>query len=612
MAAYTVINFNPCCEELDTLQFIADNPSNYSGGQTVIYNGLCYTVVLALGFGTPSFPNEPTFGGAAGGGPYDPDTAYIVADNNDCDNVLCPTNECGCYTLTSCNTTCDCIDIRIDNLSGFGTAQLTIATGSFPNMQPFWQFELVDGGGPTGAFFELSQDAGVGVWKIREIASITGIPNGGTILFTSKNTDDCPNNISMFPGDPLGYVLNTGGSFNAVTAQNTSCGTANQVVTTTTNLFEYNGQYIRIDGSDECFFVEINEGDCIDPISVTVTDGPYEDCPSCQNTCYLATNCFDSELTFILNVTNPSQIGATNSLSIEPGDIIIPGRVPTSIGDFDNCWTLELTECPDRDVVEYAVTNTFQSCEDCRILEVPPCYTLTDCLTLEETTYSGTLLGNYVGKTLQVVIDDEVFCYTVSEADECPEVTPPVFSLIIADCLDTCEECLPKCICSSAVNGSEIAVALRYIGCDGLEAFTEVVQPGARSERTCMIGFADANATNIYELGTCTGGECPSIPQPARKVKPGYDTPVCSADKYEKIVCSYSELLYKEVLQSRYGISDCCDEEDLYKREIDFNLLMLDVLNDPDYECTETSSNCGGCGYISSTIYYTECPEPEA
>ncbi len=39
---------------------------------------------------------------------------------------------------------------------------------------------------------------------------------------------------------------------------------------------------------------------------------------------------------------------------------------------------------------------------------------------------------------------------------------------------------------------------------------------------------------------------------------------------------------------------------------------MLDVLNDPDYECTETSSNCGGCGYISSTIYYTECPEPEA
>jgi hypothetical protein len=184
MAGYIVINFNPCCEELDTLQFIADNPSNYSGGQTVIYNGLCYTVVLAVGFGTPSFPNEPTFGGAAGGGPYDPDTAYIVSDDDDdgCNNVLCPTNECGCYTLTSCNATCDCIDIRIDNLSGFGTAQLTVPTGSFPNTQPFWQFQLIDGGGPTGAFFELSQDAGVGVWKIREIASITGTPNGGTII----------------------------------------------------------------------------------------------------------------------------------------------------------------------------------------------------------------------------------------------------------------------------------------------------------------------------------------------------------------------------------------------------------------------------------------------
>lgn len=493
MAGYIVINFVPCCKDLDVIRFIADNPSNYTAGQTVIYNDLCYTIVTAIGFGTPTSPNEPAYGGVAGGGPYLADTAYLISDENDCTNSLCPENECGCYTLTSCN-------------------------------------------------------------------EVEGVPV--------------------------------------------------QIINTTTNLFEYLGQYIRIEGSEECFFVEINTSGCKDPVSVIVADGPYVDCPSCQNTCYLATNCFE-ELTFILNVTNPGDIGATNSLSIEPGDIIVPGRVPTSIGDFDNCWTLELTECPDREVVEYAVTNTFQSCEDCRILEVPPCYVLTDCITQVETIYSGTLLSNYVGKTIQVVINDEVFCYSVTEAEECPEVTPPVFSLTIADCLDTCEECLPKCICSSAVNGSETAVALRYIGCDGLEAFTEVVQPGARSERTCMIGFADANATDIYQLGTCTDGQCPSIPKPARKVKPGYDSPVCSAEKYEKIVCRYAELMYKHVLQSRYGISDCCDEDDLVKREIEFDLLMLDVLNDPDYECTETNSNCGSCGYISTTIYYTECPEPE-
>ena len=495
MAGYIRINFIPCCKDLDVISFIADNPSNYTAGQTVIYNDLCYTIQTAIGFvPPPGLPFEPAYGGVAGGGPYLADTAYLISDENDCTNSLCPENECGCYTLTSCN-------------------------------------------------------------------EVEGVPV--------------------------------------------------QIINTVTNLFEYLGQYIRIEGSEECFFVELSTSGCKDPVSVIVADGPYVDCPSCQNTCYLATNCFDEELTFILNVTNPGDIGATNSLSIEPGDIIVPGRVPTSIGDFDNCWTLELTECPDREVVEYAVTNTFQSCEDCRILEVPPCYVLTDCITQVETIYSGTLLSNYVGKTIQVVINDEVFCYSVTEAEECPEVTPPVFSLIIADCLDTCEECLPKCICSSAVNGSEIAVALRYIGCDGLEAFTEVVQPGARSERTCMIGFADANATDIYQLGTCTDGQCPSIPKPARKVKPGYDSPVCSAEKYEKIVCRYAEIMYKHVLQSRYGISDCCDEDDLVKREIEFDLLMLDVLNDPDYECTETNSNCGSCGYISTTIYYTECVEPE-
>jgi hypothetical protein len=49
--------------------------------------------------------------------------------------------------------------------------------------------------------------------------------------------------------------------------------------------------------------------------------------------------------------------------------------------------------------------------------------------------------------------------------------------------------------------------------------------------------------------------------------------------------------MYKDVLEQRYGISNCCPEE-LIRWEIKHEILMLDSLVNPDYNCMPPV-NCG-------------------
>ena len=60
---------------------------------------------------------------------------------------------------------------------------------------------------------------------------------------------------------------------------------------------------------------------------------------------------------------------------------------------------------------------------------------------------------------------------------------------------------------------------------------------------------------------------------------------------YEKISCKSSQALYRNVLNLRYGISNCCPEEDEYwliKKE----LIDLAALYDPAYPCAPNNP-CG-------------------
>jgi hypothetical protein len=66
----------------------------------------------------------------------------------------------------------------------------------------------------------------------------------------------------------------------------------------------------------------------------------------------------------------------------------------------------------------------------------------------------------------------------------------------------------------------------------------------------------------IEYFGNCTNGVCPPRKNNQKSITPGYNTPGCEIWKYEEISCKAAEAMYKQVLQLRYGISNCCPEED--------------------------------------------------
>lgn len=99
---------------------------------------------------------------------------------------------------------------------------------------------------------------------------------------------------------------------------------------------------------------------------------------------------------------------------------------------------------------------------------------------------------------------------------------------------------------------------------------------------------------------------CPPPVYPKRPVIPGYNVPSCDPAKYEKFACKSSEILYKTVLEKRYGISNCCPDTDMGERWlVKKELADLQGALDPNYTCTPTTSCCNntptcGCGCNST------------
>ena len=109
---------------------------------------------------------------------------------------------------------------------------------------------------------------------------------------------------------------------------------------------------------------------------------------------------------------------------------------------------------------------------------------------------------------------------------------------------------------------------------------------------------------HIQYFGNCQHGVCPPpVFKNNRTVRPGYNTPICTPAKYDEITCNFADIMYKIVLEKRYGITNCCPDEDdrwLIQKE----LIDLQALKDPNYNCpscpcfcnsgkTYSTCNCG-------------------
>ena len=86
-----------------------------------------------------------------------------------------------------------------------------------------------------------------------------------------------------------------------------------------------------------------------------------------------------------------------------------------------------------------------------------------------------------------------------------------------------------------------------------------------------------------------------------RTVNPGYNTPACSPEYYDKISCKFSETVYQEIVKKRYGIDFCC-EDDANKWDVKKELLYLAAKTDPDICETICPTNITECNILCLNV----------
>ena len=360
----------------------------------------------------------------------------------------------------------------------------------------------------------------------------------------------------------------------------TDCaGLLDPIYTTAQSLspFATLGQVVIINGYDNCWEVtNVVECDCA--IDVVVIQG-YDDCATCNpDPNYILTNCDDLG----------TIIYTSSDLSLYVGQVVNVGP------DCPGCWIVDVVDGPIPSDVAITITDSFDDCEACKTTY----YILEDCANIEANIITFTDLSVYVGQIITLE-----WCPTICwEVSISPTSTGAGLLGDIQNEFDTCLECLTSfpCVCSRLKNHDTVSHNYDYLDCDG-SVQTITLLSGERSERICMAHWLTSYPTDYVEyFGNCTlDGDvhtCPPPVYPRRSLKPGYNTPHCSTWKYEEISCKAAEALYKQVLELRYGISNCCPEEDqqyLIKKQ----LIDLKALVNPDYTCSTPSCGCNtGCG----------------
>jgi hypothetical protein len=362
------------------------------------------------------------------------------------------------------------------------------------------------------------------------------------------------------------------------------------IYSTAYNLLQYVNKVVVIDGYDTCWTISTTLDSCDCAVTVNVLNS-FDTCETCVPIKgYKLTEC---TLGTILYTTTDLFTSLDNIVKLDCG----------------GCWSIETMDIIPPVSQDVVVINNFVDCKICNSVF----YELVDCNGILGSIITITDLSQYVRQFIKLE-------YCPNTCWEVTITTPQEINgdVIVDQNFTTCLDCtntLTDCKCQSAVNNLQIAKALTYVDCNSTEKTTAILLPGQRSEKVCALFWITGE--NIIDYGSCIYDAiakqftCPVPAQPKRKVTPGYNTAVCSTEYYERVVCNFADWMYKDVLERRYGISNCCPEE-LIKWEIKHEMLMLDVLVNPDYVCsTGSACNCPSscdCGYISLTTKNGTCP----
>jgi hypothetical protein len=339
-------------------------------------------------------------------------------------------------------------------------------------------------------------------------------------------------------------------------------------------------QTVKLEEYPGCWYVEIGIGDTpfTVPVSVIETFDSLIECDPPIN--YKLESCGESE---------PLTIYTNQDLSAYNGKTV-------KINEYPGCFNVTVFIDIYPDPVTVTITNQYDDCPACE----SPRYLLTDCDGIRSSIYTTTNLSAYLTSVIKLTFYPDT-CWTVEET----LINTSDDLVIVGNQYSTCLECSADsaCLCTSITNNSDNVESFSYRDCDNL-VNTITLNPGETSSKYCVLKWIYPSEWTLPKIinncGECVDGKCEVI-KPIRSIRPGYNTPSCSIQYYEKITCEFSEILYKNVISERYGIAPCCPEEEVIRLDIKYQLLEMQAINNPDYVCTTVNCSCNqttscGCG----------------
>jgi hypothetical protein len=332
-------------------------------------------------------------------------------------------------------------------------------------------------------------------------------------------------------------------------------------------------------------------GEC----TVSIEDGLVSDCPIV----YDLVNCQD----------NADRFCVSNDLAYELSQNYVL-ELPDKPG---KCWRIEVsTDCTVPVSVLYSEYHP--TCIEC-LSKNAVNYELINCNTGDIVVYTSTDLSEYVGTIISVqeYSDDCWFVRALTSQ------IPSDITVTFTDQFPSCQVCnsqyylLEDCdIDNPEPNIITLTDLSAYITPPG-----QVVTLNNCPDKCWIVSETDltVGAQTVHVIDNhlscedCIVPPTPVVPDPPvyKSIRPGYNTPACTPAQYERIVCNFSEGVYRQIMVERYGITPCCGEDDI-RWEIRNEIVKLKAIKDPDYNCTQ-AINCE-CTTSNSALTQQNCQAP--
>lgn len=478
-----------------------------------------------------------------------PGPNLIITNNGDCVDGQCADQ---CFELTDCNGLLDPIYTTAQSLAPYSTLGQTVIIQGYNNC-----------------------------WEITDVVECDCAIN----VVVLQAYDSC----STCDPDP-NYKL-------------TNCDDLTTIVYTSSDLSTYVGQVIqREPDCPGCWIVEEVDGAIPSNTPVTITEA-FDDCEACKTTYYVLEDCLEIEADIITSTDLSAYIGQIITLEWCPNICwrVSPSPTSTGAGNLGN------------------ISGQFAFCEQCTTSFPCVCSTVRNDNAIEYEYRYVDCYGVVQGVLLQPGETSNRIClirWLEPENCDCIIQTNTQGSTVTTNIRYASGEIINDRPSWDALPGGSLYIyynGTQWIINNSAENPQYYLPP---SDSYCPEGtwhpissvpvnpsitITTVKCQAYYTFyGECNNGVCPPVVYPKRSLKPGYNTPSCSTRRYEEISCRAAEAMYKQVLTLRYGISNCCPEDDL-KYLIQKELIDLKALVNPDYICATPSCGCGcqgscGCG----------------